>query len=231
MIPPDQLISLAEQTGLIKSLTLWVLNEALRQRRVWCDLGLDVQMSVNVSARNLNDPELPRIVAQSMERWEVPADSLKLEVTETTVMVEPFRAVETLRRLRETGVHIAIDDFGTGHSSLAYLKHLPVDEIKIDRSFVTDLETGDSDGRIVRATIGLGHELGLRAVAEGVETAAALHELRAYGCDLVQGYYLSRPLDPEACTAWLQSWRERASHAPPRGEARSGWDTDISAGA
>jgi len=207
-VSPDQFIGLAEHTGLIKPLTLWVLNRALEQCHLWQESGVDMTVAVNLSARNLHDPSLVAGVAELLERWELGPGRLEAELTESAVMADPARARETLMGLHEMGVRISIDDFGTGHSSLAYLQQLPVDEIKIDRSFLLDLEENDNDRRIVQATVRLGHDLGLMVVAEGVENQVIWDLLADLGCDVVQGYYVSRPLPAQECTRWL---RERRS--------------------
>jgi diguanylate cyclase (GGDEF)-like protein len=206
LIPPAEFIPLAEHTGLIRRLTLWVLEAALRQSREWRRQGLDVALAVNLSAANLADPELPDDIADLLRRMDVPPDRLTLEITESTAMADPARAQDLLLRLRDLGVGLSIDDFGTGHSSLAYLSSLPVTELKIDRSFVTSIATDDSDAMIVRSTIDLGHNLGLRVVAEGVEDDHTLRWLSDHGCDLAQGYGLTRPLPAAELPTWLAHW-------------------------
>jgi EAL domain-containing protein (putative c-di-GMP-specific phosphodiesterase class I) len=203
-IPPDRFVPLAEQTGLIRPLTRWVLNAAVSQARQWHDEGLMLSMAVNLSAHDLQDTELPRRVAGLLERWQVGAEWLKLELTESALMADPARALQVLTELCDLGVRIAIDDFGTGYSSLGYLKRLPAHEIKIDRSFVADMAAEERDQAIVRSTIDLGHNLGLAAVAEGVEDRQTLELLRGLGCDLAQGFYLSRPLPAERVAAWCR---------------------------
>ncbi|MCA1598802.1 MAG: EAL domain-containing protein, partial [Chloroflexi bacterium] len=194
LLPPDQFIGLAEQHGLIGPLTLWVLDEALRQGQAWARAGWDVQVAVNLSAWSLHDAALPQTIAALLRRHDAPPERLRLELTEGTVMADAERALEVLTRLAALGVGLSVDDFGTGYSSLAYLKRLPVDEVKIDRSFVHDLVTDEADAAIVRATVGLGRSLGLRVVAEGVEDRATWDRLTELGCDTAQGYYLARPL-------------------------------------
>jgi diguanylate cyclase (GGDEF)-like protein len=193
-IPPDQFIQLAEQTGLIKSLSYWVLNTALKQAHDWQQSGLSVPIAVNLSMRDLQDPELPDTIAGLLKRWQVTPTSLQVEITENGLMAEPARALQTVTGLRALGLRIAIDDFGTGYSSLAYLKRLPVDELKIDRSFVRELCEDADDRAIVRSTVGLGHDLGLSIVAEGIEDAATWDLLQQIGCDIGQGYYIGRPV-------------------------------------
>ena len=206
LIPPDEFIPLAENTGMIGPLTTEVLNLALARIRAWVDAGRPVPVAVNLSARNLLDERLDETVGRLLERHEVPADLLKLEVTETAIVTDPARAGEVLHRLAARGLSISIDDFGAGYTSIRQLRDLPVSELKVDRSFVTDMSTNADDAVIVRSVVELGHNLGLTVVAEGVETAEALVELTAFGCDLAQGYYFSRPLPAEEFDAWRDSW-------------------------
>jgi EAL domain-containing protein (putative c-di-GMP-specific phosphodiesterase class I) len=193
LVPPDQFIPVAEQTGLIRELSDWVLNAALCQQRQWQDLGIRLPVAVNLSMHDLQNPRLPARIAELLQYWRILAEVLQVEITESSLMVDPTRALETVTELRSLGAVIAIDDFGTGYSSLGYLKRLPVDELKIDKSFVQDLAMDEDDLAIVRSTIGLGHELGLSVTAEGVENAAAFSLLRQLGCDVAQGYYIDRP--------------------------------------
>ena len=203
LLPPDDFIPSAEQTDLIKPLTAWVLNEALGQVHAWSKAGIDIGVSVNLSARNLLDDELPDAVAQLLRTWQVAPQLLSLEITERTIIA--VEAEETLKRLHAIGVQISVDDFGTGYSSLTYLKRLPVREIKIDKSFVTDMATNWDGAAIVKSTIDLGHNLGLSVVAEGVEDEKTLQLLRDYGCDLIQGFYISRPAAPGPLGPWLRT--------------------------
>jgi diguanylate cyclase (GGDEF)-like protein/PAS domain S-box-containing protein len=203
LLPPDDFIPAAEQTNLIKPLTAWVLNEALGQVHAWSKAGIDIGVSVNLSARNLLDDELPDAVAQLLRTWQIPPEKLSLEITER--MIIATEAEETLQRLHQTGVRISVDDFGTGYSSLAYLRRLPVHEIKIDKSFVTDMATNWDGAAIVRSTIDLGHNLGLKVVAEGVEDEKSAELLRDYGCDFIQGYHICRPAAPGPLGPWLRS--------------------------
>jgi diguanylate cyclase (GGDEF)-like protein/PAS domain S-box-containing protein len=206
LIPPDAFIPLAENTGLIGPLTTYVLDLALGQARRWADAGQPLQVAVNLSARNLLDDRLETTVADLLDRHGVGADLLKLEVTESAIMTDPVRAKTVLERLEGLGVALSIDDFGAGYTSLSQLKHLPVTELKIDRSFVTTMSTDASNTMIVRSVIELGHNLGLTTVAEGVETDEALDDLAGYSCDVAQGYHLSRPLTAEAFDAWRAAW-------------------------
>ena len=209
LVLPAHFIPLAEQTGLIKPLTLYVLETALAQCRSWLDAGRSIGISVNISPRNLNDPNFPNDVEKLLRRYDVPAEHLLLEVTERGIIADPARAEATLRLLSELGVRIALDDFGAGHSSLAFLARLPLDQIKIDRSFVTDLIADSGDDVIVRSIISLGHELGLEVVGEGVETPEVQTRLEEYGCDLVQGFQLTRALPADELEQWLEQQASR----------------------
>lgn len=203
LIPPDAFIPLAERTGIIRPLTLWVFNEGLSQCHRWREMGLDVAVEVNLSARSLHDVDLFDQIEALLQAWDIPPALLGLEITESAVMADPKRALVTLDRLHERGMSISVDDFGTGYSSLAYLQRLPVDVIKIDRSFVRNVTRNEGDCHIVQATISLGHDLGLKVVAEGVEDRETADRLRQFGCDVIQGYYLSPPLPPAEATEWL----------------------------
>jgi predicted signal transduction protein with EAL and GGDEF domain len=208
LLAPDTFVPLAEQTGLMKSLTSNVLEQALRQTATWAAAGLKVRMAVNVSARDLHDDTFCARVNDALDRTGVPASFLELELTERVVMADPQRALENLTALSRLGVRLSLDDFGTGYSSLAYLRRLPVTEIKIDKSFVLRMDVDDEDATIVRSTIDLAHGLGLRVLAEGVETAETWQRLADLGCDAAQGYFLSRPHPAGVVTDWLQA-RER----------------------
>jgi diguanylate cyclase len=203
LIGPGEFIPLAQQTGLIRPLTLYVIGEALRQCQAWERKGLELAVAVNVSARNLLDVEFPTQVRGLLGAWDLDADRLELEITEDAVLTDPVRTKAILEELAEMGVRLAIDDFGTGYSSLAYLKRLPITQIKIDRSFVIGMETDEDDATIVRSTIDLGRNLGLEVVAEGVESEPTWNVLRDLGCTFAQGYYLSRPVPPDELAAWL----------------------------
>jgi diguanylate cyclase (GGDEF)-like protein/PAS domain S-box-containing protein len=205
LLPPDDFIPAAEQTDLIKPLTAWVLNEALGQLHAWQRAGLELGMAVNLSARNLLDDELPETVLELLETWQIAPERLTLEITERSILAAAAEA--TITRLRATGVRLSVDDFGTGYSSLAHLKRLPLDEIKIDRSFLKDVITNHDDAAIVRSTIDLAHNLGLVVVGEGVETAETWSLLAQHGCDLLQGYYVSQPLPTTELVAWVREWQ------------------------
>jgi diguanylate cyclase (GGDEF)-like protein/PAS domain S-box-containing protein len=194
LLPPGLFVPLAEQTGLVVALDRWVLGAALEQCRAWSDEGRSVPVAVNLSAHSLQDPELPDHVAAELVRTGVPARSLLLELTETTVMVDPDRAARTLRCLRDRGVRIAIDDFGMGNAGFNYLRNLPADQLKIDRGFVRSMVSNPADAAIVRAMVDLAHGLGLTVVAEGVEDSAIWNDLENLGCDLAQGSYFCSAL-------------------------------------
>jgi diguanylate cyclase (GGDEF)-like protein/PAS domain S-box-containing protein len=203
MVGPDEFIPLAQQTGLIKPLTLYVLDEALSQCRAWQRDGLTLGVAVNLSVRNLLDADFPQQVRRLLQKREVDPALLQLEITESTMLSDPVRTKRVLDKLAAMGIALSIDDFGTGYSSLSYLSQLPVNEIKIDRSFVMNMAQSDNDAVIVRSTIDLGRNLGLQVVAEGVETEEAWDELSELGCTLAQGYYLSRPVPAAELTQWL----------------------------
>ena len=202
-ISPGEFIPVLEGTSLIHRFTAYVLDMALAQVRSWLDGGHRIPVAVNVSTRSLLDPGFPDTVARALHRAGVDGALLCLEITENTVMTDPERAIETLRRIRSLGVRTSIDDFGTGYSSMAYLKVLPVDEIKVDRSFVMDMASDHSNHALVESTVELGHNLGLTVVAEGVEDDATVAELHRLGCDIAQGYHFARPLHPTDFTVFL----------------------------
>ena len=205
LLAPDQFIPLAEDAGLIAPLTHWVLKTALAQLVALQNKGYDLTMAVNLSARNLHDMELPTSILALLAESGVAPQDLILEITESAVMTNPSNGLTILTQLDRMGVTLAIDDFGTGYSSLAYLKRLPVDELKIDKSFVTDMEENDNDAVIVRSTIDLAHNLGLKVTAEGVETQGAWDLLEILGCDNSQGYFMGKPMPAEKLEAWLQA--------------------------
>jgi len=207
LVLPDEFIPLAQQTGLIRPLTLYVIDEALAQCAAWKAEGLSLSIAVNLSMRNLLDVEFPEHVQRLLDRWEIDSGLLELEITESTMVADPLRTKVILDRLSAMGIRLSIDDFGTGYSSLAYLKRLPVNEIKIDRSFVLNMSKSEDDAAIVRSTIDLGRNLDLEVVAEGVETEEVWNQLSALGCSTAQGYFLSHPVPPEELRAWL---RDRA---------------------
>jgi diguanylate cyclase (GGDEF)-like protein len=204
-IPPDEFIPVAEHTGLLRPLTLYVLAAALEECARWRTAGFDIGIAVNLSVRNLLDVELPDVVAQLLREWSLPPSALELEITESALIADPARTNSVLRQLNEIGVGISIDDFGTGYSSLSYLRQMPVDEIKIDKSFVTDMAVDENDALIVRSTIDLGRNLGLRVVAEGVETTEVWEELSRLGCHTAQGYLFGRPTSGDDFLELLRS--------------------------
>ncbi len=208
MIPPDLFIPLSEQRGLIGPLTEWVIKKALWQFNQWQRKGVSLQIAVNLSSRVLYDLSLPNKIERMLIQANAPPSALTFEITEDATMADPKRALDIMNRLNDMGLPLSIDDFGTGYSSLGYLKRLPVGEIKIDRSFVMDMEESGNDAKIVHATIDLAHNLGLQVVAEGVETANCLNALKSLKCDYAQGYYLSRPILPDELVTWLakSSW-------------------------
>jgi len=216
LVPPDEFIPLAERTGLIAPLTHYVMDAALRQCRAWQQAGHELSVAVNISARRLLDLAFPEEVAGLLAAWQVPARQLVLEITESTIMADPAHALQILGRLNTMGVQLAIDDFGTGYSSLAYLKTLPVHELKVDRSFVTQMTSNASDAVIVRSTVDLGRNLGLRVVAEGVEDQTTWRELDALGCDAIQGYHVSRPVPADDLTSWLKQQQAATPHPGPQ---------------
>lgn len=214
LIYPDGFIPLAEQIGVIDRMTLFVLDEAAAQIGRWREAGRELSVSVNLSALSLHDEQIALQIEEALAKWRLPPENLVLEITESAIIANVDRARATLTRLHDLGVRLSIDDFGTGYTSLAYLRRLPVSEIKIDKSFVIGMLTESDDAVIVRTIVELGRSLGLRVVAEGVENASTLDALKRLRCDEVQGYLVSRPLEAEALDAWL---------------ARSPWSSDLAA--
>jgi EAL domain-containing protein (putative c-di-GMP-specific phosphodiesterase class I) len=206
LVFPDAFIGVAERAGIMKPLTFAVLDLALRQYRAWYDRGLRLPMAINLTASLLDDNDFPIQLMAALEVGSVSSSGISLELTESVVMAKPDRTQHVLKRLSAMGFQLAIDDFGTGYSSLAYLGRLPVDEIKIDRSFVQKMSTSDGDRTIVQASIELAHKFGKRVVAEGVEDTTTLRLLEEMGCDQAQGYLISRPLPAEPLTVWLENW-------------------------
>ncbi|MDI3356592.1 EAL domain-containing protein [Pseudomonas sp. UYIF39] len=203
MVSPAEFIPLAERTGSIQTLTNWVIGEGMRQLSEWNRRGLRLQLSLNISAEDLLSDDLAERVSALLRDYRLPAEQLIFEITESAVMREPERALKVLHRLRDCGISLSVDDFGTGYSSLAHLKRLPVQELKIDQSFVRDLDETSEDAVIVRSTIEMSHNLGLKVVAEGVEYAHSLRLLERWQCDTAQGYLISRPLSAAAFEAWV----------------------------
>ena len=211
LLYPDKFIPLAEQTDLIDKLTNWVLRQALTDMR---ELGEDwsrLAVAVNVSARSLNRASFAGQVLSALETCETSSDHLIIEITETALLTDPLRALSVLTEIKDAGVQVSLDDFGVGQTSLGYLSSLPVDELKIDKSFVTDMLENHSHAAIVRSVVELGHNLSLRVVAEGVETLEVLESLRDSGCDMAQGFYFARPMPADALRIWLSTFRSRGS--------------------
>lgn len=204
MVPPDQFIPYAEHTGYIRTITLWVIETALRQRQQWEEMGLPLTISINISARDLMNADLPKVFAGLMDKYGASPHWLCLEITESAIMGDPKRALGILEELHNMGFSLSVDDFGTGYSSLAYLKKLPVSELKIDQSFVFHMADDKDDATIVRSTIDLGHNMGLVVVAEGIENKATWDMLNDMGCDLAQGYYISKPMAADALLKWFE---------------------------
>ena len=218
IISPEDFIGLAEHTGLIKPLTDWVIAAALRQSVMWREVGIVLPIAINLSPRNLRDVELVDKVARLIQAYGAEAGWLQVEITEGAMMEDPEGALSILRQLNNMDITMSIDDFGTGFSSLSYIKKLPVDEVKIDKSFVMDMLNNADSAAIVRSTIDLAHDLGLRVVAEGVESDAILERLIEQGCDVAQGYFFSKPLPPEQFRSWFEDYTGgpgRISKKPP----------------
>ncbi len=215
-LQPSEFIPLAEQTGLIKGLTLFVLNESLQQLHQWQAKGVQLRMAVNLSARNLNDPDLVKQIDGLLNHWQVLPEQLQLDITESAIMEDPARAMSTLSRIYAMGIKLSIDDFGTGYSSLAYLKQLPVHEIKIDRSFVEGMVSNNEDRVIVRSTVDLAFNMGHRVIAEGVNSKEALALLASMGCDHAQGFFISKPLHGSELYQWLKTNTEWRADIKPR---------------
>jgi len=207
-LKPSDFIPLAERTGLIRGLTDWLLDHVIGQCRVWQDAGAPIHIAVNVSARSLLDQSLPEKVQDTLDRWGVDPRFLKIEITESSIMADPAHALAILSMLQSMGVRLSIDDFGTGYSSLTHLRELPVDEIKIDKSFVIGMRTSDADAAIVRTVIDLAHNLGKQVCAEGVEDEQTWKLLKELGCDLAQGYWIAKPMNAADLMDWLTntSW-------------------------
>ena len=208
VIPPVQFIPLAESAGLIKPLSLWVIREALKDCRSWYERGIEIPVAVNLSAPLLYDPALPSTIHRDIGARDIHEGHLEVEITESTLMLDPEQAMITINQLRDSGIAFALDDFGTGYSSLAYLKNLQVQSIKIDQSFVRDMVTDQRDASIVKAAIELGHSFNLDIVAEGVETLALSDLLTSLGCDHAQGYHFAKPM----IVADFLNWHDDRDH-------------------
>ncbi len=211
---PDDFITLAEETGNIQHLTRWALRTGLTEAKGWRDRGLLARVAINLSVRDLSDPTLPARVATLQRELKLPMRSIILEITESAIMGEPEAAIAVLRELDRQGIDLAIDDFGVGQSSLAYLRRLPVREIKLDKTFILNLQHNPDDRTIVRSVIELGHSLGYLVTAEGVENADSLRILESYGCDHAQGYYIGRPMEPKEFESFAHAWPKPRSRTP-----------------
>ncbi|MDQ1709348.1 MAG: hypothetical protein QOG49_733, partial [Frankiaceae bacterium] len=200
---PDAFVPVAEQTGLIEPLTSWVFDSALRQLKKWHEFNPELVVAVNISARSLQRNDFPKMVTDALERAGCRAEHLLLEITETALVTDAVRAAEVLHLLHDAGLRLSLDDFGQGYTSLGQLRHLPVSELKIDKTFVMNMLRNSSDAAIVRSVVELGHNLGMHVVAEGVETAEALASLQLLQCDVTQGYFFSRPMPAIEVGPWL----------------------------
>jgi EAL domain-containing protein (putative c-di-GMP-specific phosphodiesterase class I)/GGDEF domain-containing protein len=223
-IGPGEFIPIIERSGLAQATTAWVLDRALRQQQAWRKAGLELQLSLNVSASNLLEPDLADRVVAGLEQYGLPPECLELEITESAIMEQPVKANAMLEALAGTGVHLAIDDFGTGYSSLSYLQRMPANVVKIDQSFIRGLEDDYRQQGLVRTMITMSQDLGHRVVAEGVERGDVLAFLRSAGCDEAQGYLFARPLEVEAFAAWCRensAWDDAVAASLPRREARA----------
>ena len=224
MVSPAEFIPIAEETGTINRMGAWALLEAMTQLHQWIDDGVcspTASMSVNVSPRQLADPNFPTVVSEAMVRAQLSPNLLWLEVTEGIMISEPEVALATLRRLRSLGVRVAIDDFGTGYSSLSSLQQFPLQRIKIDRAFVQGVADNANDRALVRTIIAMGASLGLDMVAEGVETIEQMRVLHELGCTNAQGYLISRPVSPEAMRDTVAALEQRGSVVEPQRSSKS----------
>jgi len=204
-IPPDQVVNLAEQTGLIDDLTYWVIKEAVQQIDRWQQQKGLVNVSINLSMYNLKNTDLLPFIRSLLNEYHIDPECITLEITESAMMANPKRSLRTLLDISEMGIRLSIDDFGTGFSSLAYLKKLPVDELKIDKSFVMDIVHDENDFTIVKSTIDLAHNLGIKVIAEGVESQQIYDTLKSMNCDEAQGFFISHPLGPQELEYFINS--------------------------
>jgi diguanylate cyclase (GGDEF)-like protein/PAS domain S-box-containing protein len=216
MVPPGEFIPLAEMSELIQPLGLWVLENALQQIVAWRARGIDLLVSVNLSTRNLMNAAFPSHIEKLLRKYPVPTNLLEVEITESTLIGDPERALSVIDRIHSLGVRFAIDDFGTGYSSLGYLKRLPIDTLKIDRSFISDMLTDEQDAVIVQSTLGLAHSFGLQVVAEGVEDEKTLEALRKLNCEQAQGFYISRPVPADEFEIWYRQEGNPAEDGPTK---------------
>lgn len=209
LVPPDQFVPFVERNGLNRELMQWVLGKAIAQVAVWQRQGIDIGVCINLSMLDLMDLELPNMLADVLRRTSVSPARIKLELTETMIMADHHRAIEVLAAITEMGILTSIDDFGTGYASLSYLRQLPSRELKIDKTFVTDMIDNEHNAIIVQTIINLAHNLSMNVVAEGVESESVLHRLLDFGCDAMQGYHISRPMEASQLGPWLHSWDEQ----------------------
>lgn len=210
-IPPEEFIGLAERTRMIRPLSQWVLERAFQTCANWHQAGRALIVSINLSTKDLHDPELPDQIAGIAAKTGLQPEWIVFEITEGSIMMDPLRVLAIVERLRGMGFQLSIDDFGTGYSSLSYLKKLPVSELKIDKSFVMDMLASESDAVIVRATVDLAHNLGLKVTAEGIENPEALEMLKQFGCDIGQGFLFARPMPKAELEAWLSAWPQAST--------------------
>jgi EAL domain-containing protein (putative c-di-GMP-specific phosphodiesterase class I) len=203
LLTPVDFIPFAEQTGFIRWLTRWTLDHSMAQAAQWQRAGMALNLAVNISAEDIGDSRFDSRVASLLSRHQLPPSLLTLELTESGAIEDPARALQMLHAIAALGVSLSIDDFGTGYSSLSHLARMPVDEMKIDRSFIQSLESDPEFATVVRSAIDMGHGLGLKVVAEGIETAAAANRLREFGCDIAQGFFYARPMSGESLETWL----------------------------
>jgi diguanylate cyclase (GGDEF)-like protein/PAS domain S-box-containing protein len=221
LLAPAAFIGLAERTGIIRSITDWVFDHAMRQAKAWHELGAPLHLAINVSPRSLQEQTLPAKVHGLLSKWQMDPRVLKLEITESSIMADPAHALAILSLLQGLGVQLSIDDFGTGYSSLSHLRQLPVDEIKIDRSFVLGMTSSAADASIVRTVVDLAHNLGKQVCAEGIENAETWTLLKELGCDLAQGYWISRPVPAAAMYQWLVDTAWGLAKSQPTRSAQS----------
>jgi len=214
-VDPALIASVCEERGMIGRLTQFVLNTSLRYQTFWKSRGVDIAVSLNLSAVTLSDTSFPDLVAQALDTWGVPGERLALELTESAIVQNEASAIGFMSRLKALGCKLAIDDFGTGYSSFTYLRQFPLDELKIDQSFVRNLATDRGDAQIVRALVDLAHTFDLRALAEGVEDERTLDALRKLGCDRVQGYHFSKALAPRDLPAFVEAFNAGRRCAEP----------------
>jgi len=215
LLPPSEFVPLAERSSLLRPVTLYLMDLALKHASAWRSKGFDHSVAVNLATQNLLDRQLPSDLHRLLSSWRLPSGSLEFEITESTIMSDTRRALAILTKLSQMGVALSVDDFGTGYSSLAYLKQLPVSAIKIDKSFVMTMEQDEDNATIVQSTIDLGHNLGLKVVAEGIESEQTYGRLAALGCDYAQGYFLSKPIPFDKMTTWLDVFGSPGGDAQP----------------